>query len=154
MEGFEVLGLRLDLVILMWITIGGLVLVLVLFGLGILIDAKSAYSDGDAAFAVALFIGVVTAIVGIVWVCMFIPFKSVYHHWYGSTGTVDSVTNIFEGGSGEISPGYVVELDSVEEPLLFTDPRILRSQGEEVNVTCSVEWVPAGVDRLNCWIAK
>lgn len=153
MDGFEVVGLRLDLVVLMWATIGLFTFAALLVGVGMLIDTKSRHSAGEAFYYISAFFGVVASLVGLIWVAMLIPFQPLYHHWYGTAGAVESVTNIFEGGSGEISPGYVVELNSVDAPLLFDDPRILRMAGEEISVTCSVEWVPSDVDRLNCWIA-
>lgn len=153
MEGFEVIGLRLDLAVMMWLTIGGFALAALLFGLGILVDAKARYADGEFAYVVAAIVAFFSVVIAIIWLILLIPYKPVYHHWYSASGTVESVTNIFEGGSGEISPGYVVELDSVDRPLMFNDPRILKADGE-INVACSVEWVPAGVDRLNCWIAN
>lgn len=154
MESFEVIGLRLDIVIILGITGGLIALALTLWGVGALVNWKSKYSDGGGWFVSAGGVGVFSIIGIIISVCSFIPFQSAYHHWYSTAGTVESVTNIFEGGSGEISPGYVVELDTVDKPMVFTDPRILRELDEEVNVTCSLEWVPAGVDRLNCWLAK
>lgn len=153
MDGFGVIGLRLDLIIMPVIAA-----VLIVVGVPLMVlgatKLRDRYLDmwGSWGFAGAIVSGLGAALL-LVTVVLMVPFKSAYHHWYGATGTVESVTNIFEGGSGEVSPGYVVELDSVDKPLLFNDPRILRAQGEEIDVTCSVEWVPAGVDRLNCWIA-
>ena len=155
MDGFEVIGLRFDLVVLACVTFGSAILAALLFVVWwVARKTGTGYDPGwgwGAAAVAAVIAGVAS---GAAFVAMLIPFQSLYHHWYSTSGVVVSVTNIFEGGSGELSPGYVVELDSLDEPLVFTDPRILRTVGEEVNVACSVEWVPSGVDRLNCWIAK
>lgn len=156
MDGFEVIGLRLELVVLPWVGIPLLVIGVVLLVLGNTVFADRSYSFkfDHMGFTIP---GIFATLIGggavLTWLVMFIPFQSQYHQWYSATGEVTAVTNVFEGGSGEMSPGYVVEVDSVEQPLLFTDPRVLRSQGEQLTMTCSLEWVPSGADRLNCWIA-
>lgn len=153
MDGFEVIGLRLDLIIVPLVTV-----VLLAVGVPLAVLGATKWRDKyidmwHGAGVVGLIIAILGGIAGLVWVVLLAPFQSQYHHWYSANGEVTSVTNVFEGGSGEMSPGYVVEVDSVEQPLLFTDPRVLRSQGEHLTITCSLEWVPSGADRLNCWIA-
>lgn len=155
MDEFDVVGLRLDLVILPWVGFPLLVIGVVLVVLGNTKFAERGYSVKFAHLGFAMPGSFAAAIGGgavLTWLALLIPFQPIYHHWYSTSGTVESVTNTFESGSGELSAGYVVELDSVERPLVFTDSRILSASGE-VEVTCSVEWVPAGADRLNCWIA-
>ena len=65
-------------------------------------------------------------------------------------GTVTNVSNTFQEGSGDISVGYVVQLDTLEDTVVVEDPRILNENGNHVSLSCTTEWVPYAQDRLNC----
>lgn len=83
-----------------------------------------------------------------------IPFQSKYLVYYNVDGTVLSVTNAFDSGSGDITSSPVVRLDSLDHGVVVSDPRVMDLVGEEVTLLCSIEWVPYAADRLNCSIAS
>lgn len=100
----------------------------------------------------AIFGWILAAVGGLVFILYSIPFGHYMNH-YSVEGTVESVTNTFVEGSGEITSSPVVVL---EEGLVLavSDPRVLTLEGEDIRFTCSVEWVQNASDRYNCTIAE
>lgn len=93
-------------------------------------------------------------LLAVAWLVMLIPFQSQYHVLYQVEGTVESVTNAFESGSGDLTSSPVVRLDTLDRAAVVSDPRIMDLVDQEVTLLCSVEWVPYGLDRLDCSIAS
>lgn len=96
----------------------------------------------------------VAGVILIAWTAALIPFQSQYHVLYHVEGTVESVTNAFESGSGDLTSSPVVRLDTLDRAAVVSDPRIMDLVDQEVTLLCSIEWVPYGLDRLNCSIAS
>ncbi len=102
---------------------------------------------------VAIIWWVVAGLVFVAYAAMLIPFQSRYHVLYHVDGTVQSVSNTFESGSGAITSSPVVRLDTLDRAAVVSDPRVLDLVDQDVTLLCSIGWVPYGMDRLNCSIA-
>lgn len=98
-------------------------------------------------------VGGIGFIVAIVWLFLLIPYSSEYHVLWRAEGEITSVTNTLADGDGGLTRVPVVELDTVDMPIVVHDPRVLEMQGTEVQLTCSIEWVMYGMDRISCDIA-
>lgn len=109
------------------------------------------HDTGAAIFfmLVAAFAGALTTAS----IVMAIPFQAKYLVFYHVDGTVQSVTNAFESGSGDITSSPVVRLDTLDRAAVVSDPRVMDLVDKQVTLLCSLEWVPYGMDRLNCSIA-
>ena len=84
------------------------------------------------------------------------PFAPQYWFLTSHTGTVATSSNRFVDGTGDLSGGtYTITLAGDPTPLVVTDSRILALQvGDEVSVTCSLQWVYGGADQNNCYMAS
>lgn len=98
-------------------------------------------------------VSILAGLTALAWIIFLIPFQSKYHVLYTVDGTVESVTNAFTSGSGDITSRPVVRLNTLDRAVAVTDPRIMDLAGEQVTLLCSLEWVPYGMDRVNCSIA-
>lgn len=109
--------------------------------------------DGDGRMisgAMVTFFGVAALVT---WLVLLIPYSSQYWMFYRLTGDVQSVTRTLNDGSGELTKRPVVAISGFDRPVVVDDSRIYSYVGERVDFTCSIEWVPYGGDRVNCFIA-
>jgi hypothetical protein len=82
----------------------------------------------------------------------FIPYDSKYHVLYRASGDVDSVEATFNVDDGDITNNYLLRFEGDDNVYRLSDPRAGQLSGA-VSLTCSIEWVYAGSDRINCVIA-
>lgn len=87
-------------------------------------------------------------------VASLIPFAPKYWVLTETRGAIESISNRFVDGSGDISNStYTLTLEGDPVPRVVTDSRILGLQvGDVVSLTCSLEWVYGGADRSNCYL--
>ena len=143
----ELIGLRFDLLVTLTVCLPVVVL-------AVWLGMKARRHGFDSGWGLSGIFGYIFGgLAAIILVASFVPFKAPYVNEYRTEGEVLAVSNVFESGSGEITPGYVVTLDKIDTPLVFTDPRILNRAGQNTAAVCSVEWVPRGADRYHCRIA-
>lgn len=142
-----------------WIVpiVGALLIIvgLALFIPGRRINRKAgSYSmDGEGMI---VFGGVVTGLgvaAFLVLLILLIPYDIKYLSYYNVEGVVEGVTRTFVQGSGDLTNVPVVNVTGFDTALVVEDARVYNYVGQDVNFTCSVEWVPYGADRLNCFIA-
>lgn len=137
-------GVRGDLLILGWIGLGLVALTVIVYLVG-----RNWDDDGGMFAAIP---GVFAGIVIIVWLVSLFPFQSEYHHIYRVEGTVVSVSNTLDGGSGELTHTPVLELDTLDRPITMSDPRALTLAGKEVTLTCTIGWHYQAADTYACEI--
>lgn len=146
-EGFVSIGTRLDLLIAGWLGVPLLiasVALLVLFGEDLF----------DYAFGLPLIFGaVVGAVATTVWLICLVPFDTTYHRVYQVEATVESVSNTFESGSGDVTYAPVVTLSGIDRPVVIDDPRITQLNGADLTLTCQIEWHYRAADTYSCAIA-
>lgn len=82
------------------------------------------------------------------------PFQPRYWVLSEQSGVIASISNRFNDGSGDLSGDtYTVTLEGDSTPRVVTDSRILGlHSGDQVDMTCSLEWVYGGADRSNCYL--
>ena len=156
MDGLEPIALMPHL----WIVLV-VALLIIAGGFAFLIAAKRTWRRGtynDGVTESGYFIGAVLSWVFgtltlITAVALFIPFDGRYHQFFHASGEVISVTNSFIESSGDLSSVPIVVVDGLSYPVSVDDQRILKMQGEVVDLTCAISWVPYGRDRINCFIA-
>lgn len=83
-----------------------------------------------------------------------IPFNSSYWVLTQHDGAIASMSNRFVEGSGDItSQVFTITLDGESAPLVVDDSRIVGLQvGDDVSLTCALEWVYGGADQQNCYL--
>jgi len=143
----EILGVQLHFIIVPAIFLG--------FGIiAITHGIWFAVADGEYPLGVSVFATLFAAIFGIVWVLIPIPYDSRYWNIYRVTGTVESVSNGFADGEGDVTYGsFVVTLEGDEHNYVVTDPRASQLSGP-VALTCTIGWVYLAADRWSCDIAE
>jgi hypothetical protein len=101
----------------------------------------------------AVFTGVVATIMTLVSVVLFIPFNAKYLTFNEVVGKVDTATNRFVSGTGDLSGDYILRISGQPGVYNVQDDRIQGVKvGDRVDLTCTVEWVYAGQDQNNCFI--
>lgn len=147
--GVSEIGWQLQFIILP-IVFGSIVL---LAGIGMVLGSVFGDgSDGVAAPLSGIFGGVLATVVGVLWVVLLVPFDSKYQVLYAVDGTVASVDAPFTEDGGDTLNSYLVTLEGDDRIYRLTDPRAKRLTGD-IALTCSIEWVYQGADRINCVIA-
>lgn len=141
-------GVRLDLLVMGWV-FGALVVITVLLWLGF---RKSDVFDGDPWLMGALFSAAFTVIIGIGLAVLLWPYSTEYYKVYRVSGTVEKVTNKMVEASGEFSESTVLTLDTVDRPVVMSDPRGVTLEGKQVDLTCSINWHYMAQDTYHCEI--
>lgn len=95
------------------------------------------------AFIAALLISAVQAFA-------MIPYDSDYWKLYRVSGEVTNVSNVFADASGELSDKPVIQLDTVDRPISVDDPRAIYWEGENLTLTCTINWRYQAADRYSC----
>ena len=90
----------------------------------------------------------------VLWVVAAIPFNPLYWQDYRVTGTVLSVSNTWTEDGGDMARTPVATLDTVDRPLVIDDPRAVTLQGEQVTLTCAIDWNFRAADTYVCRIAQ
>lgn len=133
----------------------GIVLVLIT-ALFIFLAVRDAGRDWffDSGWGLSgLFLGLFAVTLTIIGAIVLIPYDHRYWSIYQANGTVLETTNSFVNGSGDLTTGSaIVVVDGVSERLIVRDERLTGQADVEVTVNCSLEWVPYGADRYNCWL--
>lgn len=123
------------------------------------IDAKfgdhgfhNTYMGGPRIFGLIFAAG--AAVMLIISVVMLIPFDSKYHVYHRLSGVIHVDTNTFDNGSGELTEGLVVyRVDGYENQIGSSDARLITLEGQNVDLTCSLEWRPYDADVTWCKFA-
>lgn len=151
--GGEVLGLRLELLLMGWVF-------WVAFALAIVLLAFAVWRGADDGFGFSAGIGcllaaVTAVVVGIAWLFAAFPYGWQYQQVYRVSGDVVSVSNGFGSDGGDLTyRAYVVKLDGHHVLYQLSDPRAVELDGKHVDLTCEVEYVYQAADRWNCTIAQ
>lgn len=143
-EGFIEVGVRQDLLVSGWVGLGLLVLTVIVVVVGDWWD-----EDG---WLFAFLPGVFAVIATAAWLVLLFPFQGEYHHVYRVEGRVESVSNVLEGGSGDLTQTPVIELSTIDRPITMNDPRALSLDGKDVTLTCSIGWNYQAADTYSCSI--
>jgi len=109
---------------------------------------------GELSGLGAVLTGLFGAVVGLIWIAVLIPFDGRYHHVYAVEGTVVSVSNVLDTASGDLTRTPVVELDSVDVPLVVDDPRAVELVGRDVTLLCRIGWNHLAADTYTCSIRE
>jgi hypothetical protein len=143
----EILGLQLQFIIVPALFLG--------FGvIAIIHGAWYAATEMEYPFGIAALATLASALCGLIWIFLPIPYQSHYWNIYRVTGTVESVSNGFADGDGDVTyRSFVVTLEGDPHNYVITDPRASNLDGQ-VALTCGVEWVYLAADRWNCDIAE
>ena len=142
------IGTRFDLLVMGWV-FGALVVITALLWLGF---KKADYYDEDLWGVPAVVSSAFTVIIGLVLAFLLFPYSSEYHHLYRVSGTVEKVTNKMIEASGEFSNTTVLTLDTVDRPVVMSDPRGVTLEGLDVDLTCSIKWHYMAQDTYHCEI--
>jgi hypothetical protein len=133
---------------------------LVLVGIaGLLVFCGSRWGDRSYGmmsgfdFAGVIF-GIFAGCVLLVTVISLIPFAPKYWVLTEHNGTIATLSNRFVDGTGDITnTTYTLTLDGENTPLVVNDSRVTGLKvGQNVSLTCSLEWVYGGADRANCYL--
>ena len=138
-------GVRGDLLIGGWLGVALVVLTVLMYVAG-----RRSWDGAGQVFA--LVPGICAVIFVFVFLFALFPFRSEYLHIYRAAGTVVSVTNTMDGGSGELTSTPVLELDTVDRPITMSDPRALTLAGKDVTLTCTIGWHYQAADTYDCEI--
>jgi len=141
-------GVRLDLLVTGWV-FGALVVITALLWLGF---KKADVFDDDPWLMGAILSTVATVITGIVLAVSLWPYSTEYYKVYRVSGTVEKVTNKMVEASGEFSNTTVLTLDTVDRPVVMSDPRGVTLEGLDVDLTCSIKWHYQAQDTYHCEI--
>lgn len=126
----------------------------VLFAIGVKVG-RSRYGDINGFTFSGWVMAVLTALVGAAFVVGHIPFESKYWAVYSTIGTVETVSNTFADGDGDVTvSAYVTSLDTLDSAVVIRDPRAIGLEGATVDLRCTIEWVDRAADRYNCSIAE
>lgn len=148
MENLISLGLRPDLVIMWWVF--GILAIIAIIAFAI--EAKFG-PDSETPIMTTIFAGIFAVLLGIALIIGYVPFQGKYHYLYETQGNVVSVSNVFTESGGDLTRVPVIVLDSVTRPITVKDPRIVEMVGQNITLSCTIDWVWAGADKLDCWIA-
>jgi len=143
----EVVGVRLELLVTGWLALVALVVAVVLW----VIHRRSSYYSDGLIISTTMF-SLVAGVAGLVWVLMLWPYSTEYHKLYKVEGTVETVTNKMVEASGEFSEHTVLTLDTVDRPVLMSDPRGVTLEGRDVELTCRMQWHYKAQDTYHCAI--
>lgn len=113
---------------------------------------RDPYSDWGftAAFCIAFSIGM-----GLGLVVSLFPFQPKYWFITQHEGTVTSIETRSSSNEDDIVTLFSVGIDSMDQNVLTSDPRFLDVEiGDELAVACSIEWVYAGKDIINCVLSE
>jgi len=143
-EAFDVVGVRIELLITGWI---GVALILIAVAL-----AAMDYFFGwdELGFVAGIFSGALGLVAGVVWIIFMVPFSGEYQHIYRVDGRVESVSNVLTESSGDLTRTPVITLDTVDRSLTIDDPRAVNLAGKDVTLTCRIEWHYQAADRYSC----
>lgn len=85
---------------------------------------------------------------------LFMPYNGKYLVYNHVQGSVESVSNHFQTGSGDITTSdFVLRLNDHEGVYNVQDDRIAGVKaGTHVDLTCTVQWVYQGQDQNNCFV--
>ena len=124
----------------------------ILFGIYVLLEKWKGYAPDGLGILGGAFLLVGTG-VGL-FTLIFTAFPYNPHYWFMEehSGTVVSVSNQFDKGSGDNSKKeYVVELEGDSIPYITQDSRILSFKpGDTLNLNCANNWVYGGSDTTSC----
>lgn len=117
-----------------------------------LIDQKDWSHEGLAMAGTIT--GVIGGLVILSLLVAAIPYQPKYWVLTETQGELVSISNRFASGTGDVSGvTYTITLVGDPTPRVVTDSRILGlSVGDEVSLTCSLEWVYGGADKSNCFL--
>jgi hypothetical protein len=142
------LGLQLGMSILFW-GVG------ILFLVAVIPIILSFVTDSDGWGGFGIGVGVFWLIGLIVLAVAAFPYNPAYWKLYSTSGTVESVSNGFAEGDGDMTwRSFVVTLEGDSTPYVLTDPRASQLDGKDVRLTCEKEFVYQAADRINCTIAE
>lgn len=149
----ETLGLRLD------ILIPGIVAIILLAVAGVCAwfsvwqyrkEIKVYWLDGAWSYLTIIF-GALAGVITVIMLFVLVPYQPKYWQVYSVSGHVESVSNTFVQGGGDLSIGdFAVKLDSLANPVVVSNSRILTMKGDTVRMLCTEEWVPYGTVQINC----
>ena len=97
---------------------------------------------------------VIGAIVAVVSIFLFMPYDIKYHQFYRVSGTIETVSNKFIDGSGELTGRTVIYLEGDDTPYVTSSSRLTSLQGADVDLTCTIAWEPYGLDTIYCGLAS
>lgn len=110
-------------------------------------------SRGEGRIFSGSLVGFFGGAVAVTWLVLLLPYSPEFWMLYRLSGEVQTVTRSFEEGTGELSNEPVVRIGGFSTPVVVADSRIYDYVGQDVDLTCSLEWVPYGQKRINCFIA-
>lgn len=142
------IGTRFDLLVIGWV-FGALVVITALLWLGF---RKAKWYDEDMWGFPAILSTAFTVIIGLVLMVALFPYSTEYYKVYRVSGTVEKVTNKMVEASGEFSESTVLTLDTVDRPVVMSDPRGVTLEGKQVDLTCSIKWHYQAQDTYHCEI--
>lgn len=155
-EVFELIGPKDNVLVLSIITTIGLIVSVVMIVLARRMKKKSSYDIiYDYGMPIRGSTYALTALFVLMSTVALVPYHPKYWNEYRVEGTVVSVTNMFDEGSGSVSNIQVVELDTMEHPIISDgDLRFITKVGEEVRLTCNINWIFRTEDTYRCRLAN
>lgn len=144
------IGPQLDYIIFWWVLIPALVVTIVGFGISVWLEGHVLdHWTGWVGLIGALGVGTMLIMAPI----LHVPLQSKYWANYEVTGTIAELSNTLEQGSGNLSgDSYLIKLESIDEPLTTTNPRLLDAVGEDVTLRCNILWEYQAADKWACEI--
>jgi hypothetical protein len=85
--------------------------------------------------------------------CVLFPYQAKYLTYTEHQGIVNTVTNRFNDGTGNLSGNLILTLKNSTVPLVVTDDRLQSVKvGQYVDLTCSIAFTYGGADETDCFI--
>lgn len=149
---FEPVSLRLGPVIALSVTIVLALVALTLFWAHARAEARGRRGAADDYVVIAWCVAVFAALALITTALMTIPWRAEYLRLYRVETTVLSVSNVLTESSGDLTRQPIVELDGIDRPVVIDDPRIVRLEGADLTLTCTISWHYQAADTYTCSI--
>jgi hypothetical protein len=80
----------------------------------------------------------------------FSPYDAKYFGVYATSGTIETVTASIDASGQYTYIDYVVTLEDDPTLYVLSDPRVVGTEGQDVDLTCSIAYVPYSADYITC----
>ena len=147
----DTMGVRLAPVIMLVFGFITLTLMVIAIIMARRITKRSLYADNDGWVATAFATGFATLFLIPVSVALTFPFfTDTYWYHYKVSGHVESVSNSFADGSGDISDSPILRLEGSNTLFIAEDYRLVALDDRDISMRCTRQWAYLSADTYTC----